>query len=584
MLTNPVSSLDTGQVKSGFNEVNTPFSVSIKLWGFDDTRIEISDILGENLPKSMITESRYPSEDKIDQFYISTGDAFFGVNNKINYEISSMHLFGQFDFLLNNIPYYANSNETEISASYYNGTDFVSQTGAAIDMSGFSNLLELFNEKNTYTLHLLNLTQVNNLPANTHSKHWYRLGDLQNAPLQSDIRNVGLVGTNGIFYDPSASAPLFDTDYLHESNITEIGRILTNRITELIENIIVGSPYTFNYNTDQKKFHFDQIIIGTPGDDYNTVKEQLSPNQSRLRNFEIAIKNLLPYMDITTRNIEISTNLNNHKTITNYINSLEDQSSNTSGTYIKITDQVAEKFKSMIRDNYHDQWPSGFYFSLFIFVDTVDRTFLWDTSSGEQEYSFGKVGFGIVNLKEWRNLLLPERDSVSLLGLALRGFGNLIGIPALNNKFASQVESPMSNYGVTNLWDSKYGQFEIDAVARRVSMYFNNSAIHDLKAFRIDLKQSAFRWMDRGPLDDAELTLRLANIEYQKGNFTGAAKLFMEGYSQWIDARDKFIQNKNGVINGIELTVIIIVALYLISTLKLFILTKEEFYKKIKNS
>jgi hypothetical protein len=74
--------------------------------------------------------------------------------------------------------------------------------------------------------------------------------------------------------------------------------------------------------------------------------------------------------------------------------------------------------------------------------------------------------------------------------------------------------------------------------------------------------------------------MRQGQIEYEKGNYTGSTKLYMNGYYDWLEAREDLIQKQNAFYNGMKLTAGIIMLLYLISTLKMFTLTKDELYEK----
>ncbi|OLS28934.1 MAG: hypothetical protein HeimC2_03720 [Candidatus Heimdallarchaeota archaeon LC_2] len=578
LLANPANSLDTGDLKSGFKEINLPIEISIKLWGFDDISSDLIPILDNTLPKNIVGESVYPSEDKIDQQVMFIRDRFWGIQNKITYNLETM-ASNEHNNLLDNIPYYLNNDvDGGMTAEYFDNV-IIEQSGFVIDMGSFSNYLKPYNNENGYTLHLLNFTEIDSEINNTNAKHWFRLGNLKGIIDQDDIRNVGIVGKTGLFYDPSASAPHFDPSYFENSNMDNLLNTLSIRITELVENIFVGSPININYNFLNPIVHFDQVLIGPRGPEYIKVNTDLDNVLNSGKEFDKILSNLFPYLQVSGKFIQIN---NLEDPIFDYIKSLENEDSNSTGTYIKITNQIAEQFKNKIRTEYHEEWPVGFYFMSIIFLDSKDRKFIWNTVEGEKEYEYGEIGFGILNLADWRSMTdVVAKSRMDIKQLGLKNFGQIMGLPIYTNKFASQIDSPMSDYGFTDNSSPYYSEFERDSVARRLGAYYNNSAIHSLNALRADLKGGAFRWMDRSSLNDAEVTLEIGNFEYAQGNYTGAAELYIKGYEDWIVAKDDLTELQGAFYNGIELIAIVLVLLYLISTLKLFTLNKKQFYDNI---
>ncbi len=585
LITNPVNAIDTGDLKAGFNEINLPLDVSIKLWGYEDIDDDLIPFFENSLPQKIIGESAYPSENKIDQQVMFIRDGFWGIQNLISYNFDSVDLTSTSD-LMSKLSYYPNSdtnNVTTMTASYHDGSELVSQSGFTIEMQHFTNLLEPYNNENGYTLHLLNFTEINNHPNNTNNNHWYRLGELRSLENQDDIRNVGIVGDTGLFYDPSASAPHFDQSYFENSNHDNLLNILSTRVTDLIETVFVGSPIYYNYNFLNPTVTFDQVLIGSLNDNFTKIAlDDLGPGGEDALDltFNEALTTLFPYLEISTEVIRI---VNESEDGIKEIMKLEKAVPDSSETYIKITTNVAEKFKNIIINNYKENpRPTGYYFLSVIFVESENRKFIWDTEAGEREYEYGEISFGILNLAKWSKSNQTVDNFLSIKQLGIQNFGKTLGLPIYSNEFVSQINSPMSNYGVADDIHSLFNQFEIASIARRFGAHYNNSAIHNLRAMRADLKDGGFRWLDRSGLDKAELSLRLGDLEYAGGNFTGAVALYIKGYFEWLDARDDLTQWQGAFYNGIQLIAIIFVLLYLISTLKLFSIKKKEFYSNME--
>ena len=158
LLINPVSSIDQGSVKSGFNEVRLKHHISIKLWGYDDVSSDLTRELFDSLPNSMITESQFPDLNKIDQYYISADQAFFAINNQISYTIEPINIDNEIDHITSQITYYDNSDiNGGTTQTYYDKDDLKNQTGYVIDSDKFGQILENYNNPTGYTLHLLNI-------------------------------------------------------------------------------------------------------------------------------------------------------------------------------------------------------------------------------------------------------------------------------------------------------------------------------------------------------------------------------------------------------------------------------------------
>ena len=153
LLITPVNSLDTGDLKPGFNEVNLSFNISIKLWGYDELSSNLSRELSELLPNSIITESQFPPEGKIDQYVILANQAWFGIKNKISYNIEPINIDNEIDYLTSRISYFDNSNEKGgITGFYYDKGILKNQTGYVIDSKSMGEVLKNFNTPTGYTL------------------------------------------------------------------------------------------------------------------------------------------------------------------------------------------------------------------------------------------------------------------------------------------------------------------------------------------------------------------------------------------------------------------------------------------------
>ncbi|MHA2171233.1 MAG: hypothetical protein ACXAB7_15160 [Candidatus Kariarchaeaceae archaeon] len=567
-------SLDTDPLEAS-NQLNLPINIQLQFWGYNFPLIDLIDPLSLHLPQNINHETLSPKNDTPTQYKSLIENELYDYKSPIeyNYEVSSWGALAS-TYLVEDLN---DTNGIENNTGYYvnESGGLSSLTGYSIDYTLLGRYLETYSSTSDYTIHILNLNNLNDA-------HWVEHARASSQPQYvTDMRNLGIRGNKTIFYDPTAFAPSFEAEVLNPltMNSTEIALFLIPRLIEIIEVIIIGSPYSIDYFAMEESIHVAQILIGNSSNDdlFDDAKDSLESTAGGVEGFDIVVKNLLPYFRVKTSYKKVL--LDSDTTLATYLDTIE-QTVNGS-PFIEVNEAFAEKMKNLIRgSSAYDEYPRGYYYMVLLMADSYDREYIFNTENGTRSYQTGEIGVGIYNLKDWYTNI--NKNRIKVLQLSLQLFGKMIGITNLDRKFTSQIESVMSSNGVSNSWQLLFTAFEKDSLARRISGLYNYTAMLGIQNFRSNLRNSFFRWIDRSPLDRAEVKLIEANTAYYNGEYLKAATLFVEGFNLWEDARADIIQKRNAFYNTIDLIGIFIIFGIVIYLLKTSTLDRDEFFEKIR--
>ena len=258
----PLFALDTGPVDPTIIPNRLSISVNIKLWGFD-TPI-FTNVM--ELPETIVQESRYPQQGIIDQYRENIHGYQFGWEYHLKYsyeEIANGETIIS-DFFESNAEVYSSGRTVNINGS------LVSVTGRGMEISLFSKLLSAYDSDTGYTIHLIDGDFLDNF---TFPYHWYFVSN-QTDYFEggADFRNVGSVNKTSLFYDVNAFAPAYSnvsngSQRLKDtsSSLLELADFIAPRLVDLIEKIVIGSPYHNNYGfvdySRLQKPHFSTIVL-----------------------------------------------------------------------------------------------------------------------------------------------------------------------------------------------------------------------------------------------------------------------------------------------------------------------------------
>ncbi|MHA2090400.1 MAG: hypothetical protein ACW98K_06030 [Candidatus Kariarchaeaceae archaeon] len=557
------------------NQLNLPINIQLQFWGYNFALIDLIDSLSLHLPPNINHETLSPKNDTPTQYKSLIENELYDYKSPIeyDYEVSSWGALAS-RYLVDDLN---DTNGIDNNTGYYvnESGGLSSLTGYSIDYTLLGRYLETYSSTSDYTIHILNLSNLNDA-------HWVEHARASSQPQYvTDMRNLGIRGNNTIFYDPTAFAPNFEAEVLNPltMNSTEIALFLIPRLIEIIEVIIIGSPYSIDYFAKEESIHVAQILIGNSSKDdlFDDAKDSLESTAGGVDGFDIVVKNLMPYFRVKTSYKKVL--LDSDTTLAAYLDTIE-QTVNGS-TFIEVNNAFAEKMKNLIRESSaYDEYPRGYYYMVLLMADSYDREYIFNTDNGTRSYQTGEIGVGIYNLKDWYTNF--NKNRIKVLQLSLQLFGKMIGITNLNRKFTSQIESVMSSNGVSDKWQLLFTAFEKDSLARRISGLYNYTALLGIQNFRSNLRNSFFRWIDRSPLDRAEVKLIEANTAYYNGEYLKATTLFVEGFNLWEDARADIIQKKNAFYNTIDLIGIFIIFGIVIYLLKTSTLDRDEFFEKLR--
>ncbi len=552
--------------------LDIPVNVNLNFWGFTSTYNSLGNYLQSHLNSSITLYSK-DSKNNIPQIenIIINGQSY-EISSRIKYSYNNINNISGLIAKLNS------SATKGLSAGYTEiGGVITPIAGWRIPISTIDDFLAEYNTEGVYTINILNLASINGDISNG-STHWYMNGKTYVIEDKlMDMRNLGLVGNNGVFIDPTALSYRFDPDnyWNYTTEPDNAGKYLANRLNQIVSSIIIGNPKgTANDPPIDQKFHFAQIIVGKSDRDKNFLD---AINDAGYASFRNALHNLLPYVDLEYSNIQIDL-----ETYTKIADFLDKKTDVINGQQIIFVDtSFAESMKYLVRSDtsLYKEYPSGYYYPVFIMVDG-DRKYVVETSSEQYtDYEVGEIGFSLVDMSEWEKL--SDKPSDYVLYRSLEAIGRMMGLSILDN-FTAQIESPMSRYGVTNNWDKRFTSLERDIIARRMSLVFNYTAYFGIQTYRDNLKHSFYFWVNRTSLDIAETRLMQANLEYRSGDYLSATNAYLNAYETYINATKHIDLIVSSVNNSFYIIAMVALLVFIISSFRSFGIPYNKFIDKIK--
>lgn len=565
----------TTEVVVNSNPLNIPTDVSFVFWGYTSEYLDIKNELEELLPKQIIHENDLNTRDELVVQPLVIQNYLYHYNYKFNYQFS-----------LN--PNGINSNNELIDLMNQTATigesiaqleindELVAYDGWSIPISSISDELKEQSSSESVTIHILDFRALNG-QVNQNSSHWFRVGITSTIDfISQDMRNMGLVDDRSIFYDPSAIAPLFENESFedYENNSSMIAKYIAPRLTTILEKLVVSSPQFIEYPLAlENDIHIAQITIIANSSD-NLGKTALQ--NAYYTEFVFAIDNLLPYANIEFSQILIRLNeytqiqsfLTEHSTILDNVET------------IIIDGNFVEGLKNLIRsdNSLYENYPKNYYYPLFIFADSTERQYLVETENGDiVEYEVGKIGFGLINMKDWD----PLDRSYNLLHKELQVFGKMLGFTEYNG-FISQFPSVFSDYGMVPTWDRKYNSLEIENLAIKLGGLYNKTTLISISLFREALNRGIYSWVNTTSLDIAQTESRKGDILFKQKLFLDATEKYIEAFDLWVEAASEINGDIKTARNSIYFIILMSMFGYIIYALFSSRILLDEYKKRYK--
>jgi hypothetical protein len=556
--------------------LNLPINIKLQFWGFDTSREDLSTYLMDTLPNQINSESitQMNHTPSVHTFILEGNPYHFQT------EITYHEIINDLDteYLINKIsPFTVKSN---IAGYFDNGSGSLPVAGWRIPVDAISDALAPYNDEEDYTIHLINLSELYG-NVTTNSTHWYNIGKTSSIEDNlHDFRNVGFVEDKGIFIDPTAFAGDLDSspfDYSSSFDLEDMKSYLADRLSQIIENVIIGSPQNVENRLPlERSYHVALIYVASSERDIRFLDAYTNRDYTSFKN---AISNLLPYFNITFRDIRIG--LDDYPNIDKYLSDSTFQLYGTPTIFVDHT--FAEDMKYLVRNDktIYDEFPSEYFYPIYVMVDSQDRQYLVNADDVEyRQYEAGELGFSILNLKDWEND--EDLGDDYILNKQLEIFGKMLGLTQLRTNYVSQFVSPLSNYGISNHWDKYFSPFEEDVMARKYGGLFNYTAMVRINQYRSKLDGFFYSWINATSLDVAEAKLEEANILYRAGLFKQSVHKYIIGYNLYADAVKEIQMNLNAFNNSFYLLGAVIMISYIIYVLRDMSISRDEFKKRIK--
>ena len=236
-------------------------------------------------------------------------------------------------------------------------------------------------------------------------------------------------------------------------------------VNKIIETCILGSPQSFNLLSTESTIQLDRIVISN---DTSDPIYSVAARSSVYQGFELQVENLFPYFTINQK--VINSDINDVPTLVKLLNDYTQIIDNQSTIIVDFN--FAEAFKNIIRNNYHSKYPSQYYYSIVLFADSERRYMMNLTQNGNPtnklvEYNVGEIGFSMDSLSDWYEIENNEVSTWDSLSRSLQVLGKNFGLANLADNISSQIESPMSSYGVSSNWNYQFNQVEIDQIQKK---------------------------------------------------------------------------------------------------------------------
>ena len=562
----PSQSIETNDFPSYLNEMEITIPIEIHVWSDRDG---IKEFLETNVHANIIQESEYPRNNSTDIWQVRLNNNFYGLNNKIDYTFIS----------------HTSELKENVSASLLNNSnvnvnfaDIGNFTGIQIPSAEVKDKFNYYSSENTYSIHLLDL----NYYSGNDISYWFNHGLTSSInSLSQDMRNVIHISPRSIVVDPTAIAPYFGhaKNQFSDQEYHDYSLLYVNKI---IETCILGSPQSFNLLSTESSIQLDRIVISN---DTSDPIYSFAARSSVYQGFELQVENLFPYFTINQK--AINSDINDVPTLVKLLNDYTQIIDNQSTIIVDFN--FAEAFKNIIRNNYHSKYPSQYYYSIVLFADSERRYMMNLTQNGNPtnklvEYNVGEIGFSMDSLSDWYEIENNEVSTWDSLSRSLQVLGKNFGLANLADNISSQIESPMSSYGVSSNWNYQFNQVEIDQLQRRHYISFMSELDYELSSIIQSQYYDYYFWLEKSNIQVINSITDNAKLEALNLNYTGAIELIKIAQNTLEIFAEDFQRSFNFIYYGVFLLVTVIFLAYYSKILFEESISKDEFLKRLKNN
>ena len=395
------------------------------------------------------------------------------------------------------------------------------------------------------------------------------------------MRNVIHISPRSIVVDPTAIAPYFGhaKNQFSDQEYYDYSLLYVNKI---IETCILGSPQSFNLLSTESSIQLDRIVISN---DTSDPIYSFAARSSVYQGFELQVENLFPYFTINQK--VINSDINDVPTLVKLLNDYTQIIDNQSTIIVDFN--FAEAFKNIIRNNYHSKYPSQYYYSIVLFADSERRYMMNLTQNGNPtnklvEYNVGEIGFSMDSLSDWYEIENNEVSTWDSLSRSLQVLGKNFGLANLADNISSQIESPMSSYGVSSNWNYQFNQVEIDQLQRRHYISFMSELDYELSSIIQSQYYDYYFWLEKSNIQIINSITDNAKLEALNLNYTGAIELIKIAQNTLEIFAEDFQRSFNFFYYGVFLLVTVIFLAYYSKILFEESISKDEFLKRLKNN
>ncbi len=562
----PSQSIETNNFPSYLNEMEITIPIEIHVWSDRDG---IKEFLETNVHANIIQESEYPRNNSTDIWQVRLNNNFYGLNNKIDYTFIS----------------HTSELKENVSASLLNNSnvnvnfaDIGNFTGIQIPSAEVKDKFNYYSSEKTYSIHLLDL----NYYSGNDISYWFNHGLTSSInSLSQDMRNVIHISPRSIVVDPTAIAPYFGhaKNQFSDQEYYDYSLLYVNKI---IETCILGSPQSFNLLSTESTIQLDRIVISN---DTSDPIYSFAARSSVYQGFELQVENLFPYFTINQK--AINSDINDVPTLVKLLNDYTQIIDNQSTIIVDFN--FAEAFKNIIRNNYHSKYPSQYYYSIVLFADSERRYMMNLTQNGNPtnklvEYNVGEIGFSMDSLSDWYEIENNEVSTWDSLSRSLQVLGKNFGLANLADNISSQIESPMSSYGVSSNWNYQFNQVEIDQLQRRHYISFMSELDYELSSIIQSQYYDYYFWLEKSNIQIINSMTDNAKLEALNLNYTGAIELIKIAQNTLEIFAEDFQRSFNFFYYGVFLLVTVIFLAYYSKILFEESISKDEFLKRLKNN
>ena len=562
----PSQSIETNNFPSYLNEMEITIPIEIHVWSDRDG---IKEFLETNVHANIIQESEYPRNNSTDIWQVRLNNNFYGLNNKIDYTFIS----------------HTSELKENVSASLLNNSnvnvnfaDIGNFTGIQIPSAEVKDKFNYYSSENIYSIHLLDL----NYYSGNDISYWFNHGLTSSInSLSQDMRNVIHISPRSIVVDPTAIAPYFGhaKNQFSDQEYYDYSLLYVNKI---IETCILGSPQSFNLLSTESSIQLDRIVISN---DTSDPIYSFAARSSVYQGFELQVENLFPYFTINQK--AINSDINDVPALVKLLNDYTQIIDNQSTIIVDFN--FAEAFKNIIRNNYHSKYPSQYYYSIVLFADSERRYMMNLTQNGNPtnklvEYNVGEIGFSMDSLSDWYEIENNEVSTWDSLSRSLQVLGKNFGLANLADNISSQIESPMSSYGVSSNWNYQFNQVEIDQLQRRHYISFMSELDYELSSIIQSQYYDYYFWLEKSNIQIINSITDNAKLEALNLNYTGAIELIKIAQNTLEIFAEDFQRSFNFFYYGVFLLVTVIFLAYYSKILFEESISKDEFLKRLKNN